>query len=141
MAGHGEGMGLLEKLLGPIPGSSDRSPVRWVGDPVRDHLVLLLNTRQGSVRHLPDFGMPDMASFYSEYPASISSLRAAVETLIRTYEPRLHNVRVVPDADVQGWEFRVSMVITGEVEEPDGVVRVRYRTTISSSGHTDLEPT
>jgi type VI secretion system protein len=141
MAAHNEGMGLLEKFLGPIPGSHDRSPVRWVGDPVRDHLILLLNTRQGSVRQSPDYGMPDVASFYSEYPASISNLRAAVEESIRKYEPRLHNVRVIPDADVQTWEFRVSMVITGEVEEPDGTVRVRYRTTISSSGHADLEVT
>jgi type VI secretion system protein len=124
--------GFLEKMLGPLPGQP-HSPVRWVGDPVRTHLALLLNTRQGSVPNLPDYGLPDVSSFYSDYPSSLGELRALVERLIKKYEPRLLNARVrLIDKDVK--EFRASFLITGDVEEEEEMTRVQYRTTISSSG-------
>lgn len=124
--------GFLEKMLGPLPGRA-QSPVRWVGDPVRTHLALLLNTRQGSVPNLPDYGLPDVSSFYSDYPSSLGELRALVERLIKKYEPRLLNARVrLIDKDVK--EFRASFLITGDVEEEEEMTRVQYRTTISSSG-------
>lgn len=135
--------GFLERMLGPM--SSDRldrpsSPVRWVGDPVRTHLNLLLNTRRGSVPNLPEYGMPDVSSFYSDYPASLSELRAMVERLVKKYEPRLLNARVrLIGSDTK--EFRVSFLITGEVEEHGETTQVQYRTTISSSGHTAVGTT
>ena len=109
-----------------------------IGDPIRDHLNYLLNTRQGSVVHLPDYGMPDMASFYSDYPSSVTGLRTAVEQLIQKYEPRLENVQVRL-LEAETGEFRVSLFITGELEEAEGGTRVTYRTTIHSEGHTELD--
>jgi type VI secretion system protein len=131
-------MGFLEKLLGPLPGSAQRSPVRWVGDPIRNHLMLLLNTRRGSLGHIPEYGMPDVASYYSDYPTSLSYLRSEIMDLIRRFEPRLSDVNVRLIASDER-EFRVSLLISGEVEEPDGVVKVSYRTTISSDGKAELE--
>jgi type VI secretion system protein len=132
MARRAAAEGFLEKMLGPLPGRV-HSPVRWVGDPVRTHLALLLNTRQGSVPNLPDYGLPDVSSFYSDYPSSLGELRALVERLIKKYEPRLLNVRVrLIDKDLK--EFRASFLITGDVEEEEEMTRVQYRTTISSSG-------
>jgi type VI secretion system protein len=133
MARRAAESGFLERMLGPM---SDRpsSPVRWVGDPVRTHLTLLLNTRRGAVPNLPDYGMPDVSSFYSDYPASLSELRSQVERLVKKYEPRLLNARVrLIGSDAK--EFRVSFLITGEVEERGETTQVQYRTTISSSGH------
>jgi type VI secretion system protein len=125
--------GFLEKMLGPLPGDRAASRVRWVGDPVRSHLALLLNTRQGAVQALPDYGLPDVSSFFSEYPASLAELRAVVERLVKKYEPRLLNARVrLIESDTR--EFRASFLITGEIEAEDETTRVQYRTTISSTG-------
>ncbi len=125
--------GFLERMLGPLPGRP-ASPVRWVGDPVRTHLALLLNTRQGALQNLPDYGLPDVSSFYSDYPASLGELRSFLEKLVKKYEPRLLNARVrLIGSDPK--EFRASFLITGEIEENEERTRVQYRTTISSSGH------
>lgn len=126
--------GFLERMLGTLPGRP-ASPIRWVGDPVRTHLALLLNTRQGAIQNLPDYGLPDVSAFYSDYPASLGELRSFLERLVKKYEPRLLNARVrLVGSDAK--EFRASFLITGEIEEKDERTRVQYRTTISSSGHT-----
>ncbi len=130
--------GFLEKMLGPLPGKSSDTTAAWIGDPIRVHLGWLLNARQGSVEHLPDFGLPDMASYYADYPASLAGLRTVVEELIRKYEPRLHNVRVQL-LDVGTGEFRISLMISGVIEEENGEARVTYRTTISREGHSELD--
>lgn len=132
------GDGFLEKIVGPLPGEATKLNLRWVGDPIRDHLTLLLNARRGSVEHLPDYGMPDMASFYADYPASLTGLRQAVEELIKVYEPRLQNPRVRL-VEAETGDFRVSLVISGEIEEPDGQSRVTYRTVFFSDGRAELD--
>lgn len=129
--------GFFEKMVGPLPGHDPRSAPRWVGEPVRDHLTLLLNTRRGSVPNLDDYGMPDVSSFYSDYPASLTELRSEVERLIMKYEPRLGNVKVRL-IESEHREFRVALLITGEIEEEGEPARVQYRTTFSSDGHAEL---
>ena len=37
---------------------------------IREHLTCLLNSRCGSVSHLPDYGLPDLADIYRELPYS-----------------------------------------------------------------------
>ena len=156
--------GFLEKMLGPLPGEPSTAS-RYTGDPIAVHLNLLLNTRRGSVPHLrspdreskagtwyasrlrqegepdSDYGMPDVSSFYSNYPRSMEQLRQEIEELIRNYEPRLKNPRVhEPTYDER--EFRVSFVIEGEVAEERGApVRVRYRTSIDRDGQVRLKDT
>jgi type VI secretion system protein len=134
----GEG-GFLEKMLGPLPGSSDPREFLWVGDPIRCHLELLLNCRRGSHPIHNDYGLPDMTTFDTEYPASLGELRKYIENLIRKYEPRLSNVRVKV-LETEPSEFRVALLISGEIEQEDGSSqRVRYKTTISSNGRAFLE--
>jgi type VI secretion system protein len=133
MARRSSDEGFLEKMLGPLPGRQP-SPVRWVGDPVRTHLALLLNTRQGAVPNLPDYGLPDVSSYYSGYPASLGALRSLIQKLIEKYEPRLlqPRVRYLGSDDK---EFRASFLIEGEIEQGEETTRVQYRTTISGTGH------
>lgn len=129
--------GFFEKFLGPLSGRPTEGG-RWVGDAVGIHLVELLNTRRGSVAHLPDFGVPDMSSFYTDYPASTAELRRILQELVETYEPRLLNpeVRLLETGQT---EFRVSYLITGDLEEESGdTTFVKYRTTISGNGQADL---
>lgn len=130
-------IGFLEKMLGPLPGDKLDKGQEWFGDPVRAHLSWLLNARRGMVEHLPDFGLPDMASYYSDYPASLVALRAIVEEVIKKYEPRLQNVEVRL-LEVGTGEFRISLIISGEIEDAEGQARVTYQTTISREGRTEL---
>jgi type VI secretion system protein len=130
-------VGFLEKMLGPLPGDKLNRGQDWCGDPVRAHLGWLLNARRGMVEHLPDYGLPDMASYYSDYPASLVALRTIVEELIIKYEPRLQNVEVRL-LEVGTGEFRISLMISGEIEEAEGQTRVTYQTTISREGRTEL---
>ena len=111
------------------------TPDRWVGDPILIHLNLLLNTRVGSVPHLPDYGVPDMSSFYSDYPASRVRLAALLQALIKRYEPRLKDPYVRPIGYGED-DFRLSFLIKGRVEEGDDVADVEYRTMVSSNGQT-----
>lgn len=133
MPRRSESDGFLEKMLGPLPGEVQRHYPRWVGDPVRNHLALLLNSRMGSVPDLPDYGLPDVSTFYTDYPGSLSELRGLVQRLIEKYEPRLSNVRVrLLESDAT--EFRASFLISGEVDQEGETVAVQYRTTITNSG-------
>ncbi|HPS78520.1 MAG TPA: type VI secretion system baseplate subunit TssE [Thermoanaerobaculaceae bacterium] len=132
--------GFFERMLGPLPGVASAHPPRWVGDPVRDHLMLLLNTRRGSVPHLPGYGLPDVSEFYQDYPGSLAELRRLVEQLIDRYETRLVNVQVrLLESD--STEFRASFLISGDLEVDDQPVRVTYRTTINNTGRAALEGT
>lgn len=79
-----------------------------------------------------------MSSFYSDYPASTAELRRVLQELVETYEPRLLHpeVRLLETGKS---EFRVSFLITGELEEEDGdTTWVKYRTTISGNGQAAL---
>jgi type VI secretion system protein len=130
--------GFLEKMLGPVPGTKSSYAVRWVGDPVRQHLGLLLNTRRGSLPSLPDYGLPDISSFYTDYPASLAELRSLIQEVVVKYEPRLDNPRVQL-MEQETKEFKASFLITGEVEDEHRErSRVQYKTTITSNGHASL---
>lgn len=105
---------------------------------IRDHLVLLLNTRQGSVPHLPDYGLPDLSIVYNSFPESIEFLRRSIEDAIKRYEPRLARVRV----ELKGAEsmvFEATFTITAEFQEDEGVSRnLCLQTTISNTGKVDV---
>lgn len=105
---------------------------------MRIHLNELLNTRRGSVPHLPDYGVPDMASYYSDYPRSMADLSTVLQQLIEKYEPRLLDPRV-QILEMGKSEFRVSFLITGEIEDREGdSALVKYRTTFASNGQVAL---
>lgn len=61
---------------------------------IREHLTQLLNARQGSLRHLPDYGLPDLGKIYQELPESLELLKHTVLKNIYYYEPRLKNSRI-----------------------------------------------
>lgn len=103
----------------------DRSSERFQS--IIRNLTHLLNTRRGSVGHLPDYGLPDLGSLYRGMPDSIDELRRSVQETIEKYEPRLNRVRVkvqVADAST----MRLPLILTAEM---DGE-RVRLMTTFSS---------
>lgn len=54
----------------------------------------ILNTRRGSVKHLPDYGLPDLSVIYRHLPASLSVLQKYITFTLLKYEPRLEGIQV-----------------------------------------------
>lgn len=58
-----------------------------------ENLKKVLQTRRGSVKHLPDFGVPDIRQIYFE-EKTVKSVPVLLKETIQKYEPRLEDVRV-----------------------------------------------
>lgn len=59
---------------------------------IKTHLQFLLNIRQGSLHHLPDYGLPDLTTLYLGLPSSQRRLVQAIQHQIERYEPRLQHL-------------------------------------------------
>lgn len=131
------GVGLIDKFRRGASRSSD------IGlDAILDHLDILLNTRQGSVGHLPDFGLPDISEVFQSFPQSIEMLRQAIQATVNKYEPRLSSVQVrliEHPHDSNERTFRATFQLIGTIEEEDRKTRVRFNTTICETGQASVE--
>src|SRR4030043_1544937 len=58
-----------------------------------ENLRMVLSTRQGSVQHLPDFGMPDILQLYFNSNNSIEPIKKEIKNVIMKYEPRIADVQ------------------------------------------------
>jgi type VI secretion system protein len=61
---------------------------------VMDNMQRILNSRAGSIKHLPDYGLPDMAQVYQGLPSSAFVLMHAMQKTLLKYEPRLQTVDI-----------------------------------------------
>jgi type VI secretion system protein len=59
-----------------------------------ENLKKILQSRQGSVEHLPDFGLPDIFQMYIESGYSFDTLIKKIRDTILKYEPRIASVKV-----------------------------------------------
>lgn len=123
-------------------GFANGRPVRSVPEDrhllwsVVSNLNRLFNTRRGSVRHLPDYGLPDMLTVYRDAPRSADELRRAIKESIKTYEPRLHRVRV-KHRDTEEYTMRLVFIVSAELINGE---RVQFETTFESQKSTEVEP-
>jgi len=62
---------------------------------VKDNIGRILNSRAGAIKHLPDYGLPDMSNIYQALPTSAYELMRAMQTTLLKYEPRLESVDIV----------------------------------------------
>jgi type VI secretion system protein len=125
--------GLFEKITGHFADEQavkDVNPSRRRFKSICDYLNRLLNTRQGSLAHLPDYGMPDLANLYRKLPATMNDLRLEITTLIQKYEPRLKHVQVKP-LDFQPLNFKVTFEITAVLTTGEPL---KMETSISPTG-------
>lgn len=96
---------------------------------VMSNLNRLFNTRQGSLDHLPGYGLPDLSALYQGADPSVDGLREAVKTIIQRYEPRLRRVHV-EHRRMDEQLFRVTLLISAELASGR---RVRFQTTFASN--------
>jgi type VI secretion system protein len=129
---------LYEILLQNFDGELDLHRVREEDQQtlsVLDNLQRILNSRAGSLSHLPDYGLPDMGHILQGLPATAHGLmNTLVHTLLK-YEPRLAAVKVdlLPQTLPGHLEYALDVqlkageqVTFGATLAPEGKVLVRH---------------
>jgi len=137
---------LYEKLLGNFrDGSSidDHDERTQLLYSVMDNIHLILNSRQGALKHLPDYGLPDLALIYRHLPASAHMLRQHMAAVLLKYEPRLCAIDITleePDqTDLLKYELvchlrQAGLVRFGSYFTPERAVQLKLLP-LPSSGH------
>ena len=99
-----------------------------------ENLKMVLATRQGSVKHLPDFGIPDIKQIYFDEGPIESVPKRICETILK-YEPRLTNVRV-KKKNFDDKNLRITLEISAEIKQSPG--KEILLTEFSSTGWTKV---
>jgi type VI secretion system protein len=116
---------LYDILLGQIGGE----PLNAYDDgtlecmSVQHNVQRILNTRAGALKHLPDYGLPDLTNIYKALPASAHLLKDRMESTLLKYEPRIRSI------DVDSFEMtchlrKAGLVRFGTYFEPPGRIRM-----------------
>lgn len=96
---------------------------------VLDNMQRILNSRAGSLAHLPDYGLPDMTKILQGMPGTTHELMEKLSTVLLKYEPRLKKLHVVLLEQTQPGELRYA--IDAELK---GIGLVRYGTAFMPQG-------
>ena len=102
---------------------------------IAENLTMVLQTRRGSVLHLPDFGIPDILQEYFEAGRSLDSLREKIRETILKYEPRISEVKVQKDSFDQT-NMHISLRILATIK--DANQREILLTEFSTTGWTKV---
>ena len=80
---------------------------------VLDNIQRILNSRAGSLSHLPDYGLPDMGTVLQGLPASAHGVMNDIARTLRRYEPRLAQVSVqlIPQSRPGHLDYALDVVI------------------------------
>ncbi len=101
---------------------------------VQDNIQRILNSRRGSLAHLPDYGLGDLSSIYRHLPASAHTLKREMESTLLRYEPRLKALDIVIENTEPGMLLsftlichlnRSGLVRFGTHFAPDGKTRLK----------------
>ncbi|WP_455924011.1 type VI secretion system baseplate subunit TssE [Pseudomonas putida] len=61
---------------------------------ILDNVQRILNSRAGTLAHLPDYGLPDMSEILQALPGSAHQLMDSIAHTLRVYEPRLRGLDI-----------------------------------------------
>ncbi len=123
-----ENLSLYDLLVGQFTSEADyvdnvssanfdnMSEERKLRQSIIENLHMVLRTRQGSVQHLPDFGMPDILQMYFNSGNSIDPIRKQIRETILKYEPRIGNVDV-EKTDFDQKNMRIAFKIVASIKE------------------------
>ncbi|KAF7769670.1 hypothetical protein PCIT_a2546 [Pseudoalteromonas citrea] len=89
-------MALFDFLSQPARRQVRLDPIEYEAKSVVHHLTQLLNARRGVLKHLSDYGLPDVEDIYEGLPYSQHELANEVKQLIEKYEPRVTSALVIP---------------------------------------------
>lgn len=130
-------VGLLEGIMGRFISGSSLPLYGGKVQSIKEHLAILLNTRRGTLPHLPDYGLPDSSQVSIKDRIAISKFGRDIEETVKKYEPRLIHVRVKPmdqDPDAIA-EFRLGFLLEARVADDSA----RFHAFFAASGSADVE--
>jgi type VI secretion system protein len=99
------------------------------------HVEHLLNTRQGSLVHMPDLGLPDLTEIYRALPESSHDLMAEIKQCLEKYEPRLSQIRVYQQENSAD-DSVVNLLIEARVV---GQQQAKFITLFANDGHASVD--
>ena len=129
---------LYEMLLQNFDGELGLHQVSEADQPtlsVLDNLQRILNSRAGTLSHLPDYGLPDMGLILQGLPATAHGLMSILTNTLLKYEPRLAavNIELLPQALPGHLEYALDVQLKGGEHmsfgttlAPEGKVLVRH---------------
>lgn len=123
---------LYEMLFGNFAGGIDLHQVSEENQvilSVLDNMQCILNTRAGTLNHLPDYGLPDMTKILQGMPGTAHMLIETLSAVLLKYEPRLKSLTVQLLEQMQPGELRYA--IDAELK---GAGLVRYGTEFMPEG-------
>ena len=128
---------LFEKLSGHFYDGSSISTVssqNRIAKSISDHLTRLLNTRRGTIPHIPDYGLSDISDIYNRLPNSKLELKDEILNAIQKFEPRLKRVRI-EILDFEPADFRIKLKIVATIRNGERIV---LQSNVRSNGAIDL---
>ncbi len=134
---------LLKKLEGLAqPTSSWNYTTRGAGDVEGDisaHIVEILNTRMGSARTVPDYGLMEVSEVLHDFPDAIAMIQRSLKACIQQYEPRLKNVQVRHVKAESVASMVLEFEVTGQFQLADGRRQsLRIGASLDGSGNVRL---
>ncbi len=123
---------LSETLFGNFTGGCDLHEVSEENQvilSVLDNMQHILNSRAGTLAHLPDYGLPDMTRVLQGMPGTAHELMSTLSVVLLKYEPRLKKITVVLLEQSVPGELRFT--IDAELK---GIGLVRYGTAFMPEG-------
>lgn len=102
---------------------------------VLDNMQRILNSRAGTLAHLPDYGLPDMGQILQGLPATAHGLMRTMEETLTRYEPRLAavNIQLLPQTQPGHLEYSLDVqlksgrqVMFGTTLAAEGKILVRH---------------
>jgi type VI secretion system protein len=102
---------------------------------ILDNLQRILNSRAGSLSHLPGYGLPDMGLILQALPGAAHGLMQTMADILLAYEPRLITVTIelLPQTEPGHLEYTLNARLQGNREAtfgttlgPEGKALVRH---------------
>lgn len=102
---------------------------------VLDNMQRILNSRAGTLAHLPDYGLPDMGQILQGLPATAHGLMRTLQETLTRYEPRLKtvNIQLLPQTQPGHLEYSLNVqlksgrqVTFGTTLAAEGKILVRH---------------
>lgn len=102
---------------------------------VLDNVQRILNSRAGTLSHLPGYGLPDMNVILQGLPATAQKLTKIMACTLLEYEPRLAavDIELLPQIQPGHLEYALNMQLKGGKQvtfgttlSPEGKVLVRH---------------
>lgn len=112
---------LFEVLLENIQDNKNLFDKAILQHSIKNHLNLLLNSRQGSLQHLPEYGLSDLNIIYQGLPDSIFSFSRQVCKIIERYEPRLSEISVIHKKSDKN-DCIINLEIRGKIKQYNNIL-------------------